>query len=105
MINAMIIDEKDCVAVAIEPITKNSEVNFKLKDGTLRTITALDDVTIYHKIAIKDINKGCKVVKYGENIGEAGVDIKEGQHVHTHNVVSVREDLDSAVDVKEELAY
>ncbi|NJI79338.1 UxaA family hydrolase [Clostridioides difficile] len=94
MINAVIIDEKDNVAVAIEAIGKNSEISFKLKDKTVKTITALDDITIYHKLAIKDMAEGDKVTKYGENIGEANQEIKIGQHVHIHNVRSVREDLD-----------
>ncbi|MCC0655925.1 UxaA family hydrolase [Clostridioides sp. ES-S-0123-01] len=97
MINAVIIDEKDNVAVAIEAISKNSEINFKLKDKTIKTITALDDITIYHKLAIKDMSEGDKVTKYGEHIGEANQEIKIGQHVHTHNVKSVREDLDKQI--------
>ncbi|HGS9797631.1 hypothetical protein [Clostridioides difficile] len=52
MINAVIIDEKDNVAVAIEAIAKGSEISFKLKDKTIKTITALDDITIYHKFYI-----------------------------------------------------
>ncbi|HGL6480026.1 TPA: UxaA family hydrolase [Clostridioides difficile] len=97
MINAVIIDEKDNVAVAIEAIAKGSEISFKLKDKTVKTITALDDIIIYHKLAIKDMAKGDKVTKYGEHIGEANQEIKSGQHVHIHNVRSVREDLDKQV--------
>ncbi|MCC0680702.1 UxaA family hydrolase [Clostridioides sp. ES-S-0005-03] len=97
MINAVIIDEKDNVAVAIEEISKNNEINFKLKDKTIKTITALDDITIYHKLAIKDMAEGDKVTKYGEHIGEANQEIKIGQHVHIHNVKSVREDLDKQI--------
>ena len=41
--------------------------------------------------------QGEKVTKYGEHIGEANKEIKIGQHVHIHNVVSVREDLDKQV--------
>lgn len=97
MINAKIIDQKDNVAVAIEEISKGNDINYKSNDGEVITIKALDNVTIYHKLAIKDIGKGEKVTKYGEHIGEAGEEIKVGQHVHTHNVVSVREDLDSQI--------
>lgn len=94
MINAVIIDEKDDVAVAIEPIKKGDEVNYKDKSGEVKTLNAISDVTIYHKIAIKDIAKDSKVTKYGEHIGEAISAIKAGEHVHTHNVVGVRENLD-----------
>lgn len=92
MINALIIDLKDTVAVAIEPIAKGSEINYKVGDE-IKTITAVDDIQIYHKLAIKDMAKGEPVVKYGEHIGLAGKDIKVGEHVHVHNVESHRENL------------
>lgn len=92
MISALIIDEKDSVAVAIEPITKGTEVSYKFKDE-VRTISAINDVQIYHKIAIKNIKKGEPVVKYGQHIGIAATDVKVGEHVHVHNVESHRENL------------
>lgn len=92
MINAMIIDQKDNVAVAIEPIEKGGTVCYK-ENGEDESFTALDNITIYHKLAVKDISKGEKIVKYGEHIGEAKVDIKKGEYVHVQNVESVREDL------------
>ena len=92
MINAMIIDPKDNVAVAIEPIEKGEIVCYK-KNGNDESFTAIDSITIYHKLAIKDILKGEKIVKYGEHIGEARIDIKKDECVHVQNVESVREDL------------
>lgn len=93
MVNALIIDEKDDVIIAIEPIEKGSEVSYIGKDGTVKTLTALDNITIYHKLAVRDIAKGAPISKYGEHIGAAAVDIKAGMHVHEHNVESVREEL------------
>ena len=95
MINALIIDLRDTVAVAIEPIEKNSTAYIRLKDNSLMEVGVLDTIPIYHKFAIKDVNKGCPVVKYGEHIGVAASNIKVGNHVHTHNVESHREDLDN----------
>ena len=92
MINAMIIELKDTVAVAIEQIVKGDEINYKVGDE-VKTIKALNDIQIYHKLAIKDMVKGEPVVKYGEHIGLAANDIKIGEHVHTHNVESHRENL------------
>ncbi|MDO4329760.1 MAG: UxaA family hydrolase [Lachnospiraceae bacterium] len=90
--NAMIIDEKDNVAVAIEPIEKGEEVTF-LAAGETRNVKAAEDITIYHKIAICQIKKGEPVVKYGQHIGLAAEDIAVGRHVHVHNVESHREEL------------
>ena len=56
-------------------------------------IEAIDDVMIYHKVAIHAMKKGSPVVKYGEHIGLAAKDIQAGEHVHEHNVESHRENL------------
>ncbi|MGO0943743.1 hypothetical protein ACTPD5_21350, partial [Clostridioides difficile] len=68
-------------------ILNNSNNAMLLKDSisTLNYISKKvnrDDITIYHKLAIKDMAKGDKVTKYGEHIGEANQEIKSGQHVH-----------------------
>jgi altronate hydrolase len=39
-----------------------------------------------HKVALRDIAKGEDIIKYGYPIGHALEDIKEGEHVHTHNI-------------------
>ena len=92
MRNAMIIDAKDNVAVAIEPIAKGDTVTYAC-GGKDVSLTALEDITIYHKVAIHDIPKGAPISKYGEHIGIAGCDIHTGEHVHVHNVADHREDL------------
>lgn len=94
MINALIVDDKDDVAVAIEAIKKGDLVTYRLKNGEEQSLQALQDITIYHKIAVRDISKGQKVMKYGEHIGEATCDIKKGEHVHVQNLQGVRENLE-----------
>ena len=39
-----------------------------------------------HKIALCDIEKGNDIIKYGYPIGYATENIKEGDHVHSHNM-------------------
>ncbi len=90
-VNAMIIDPKDNVAVAIEPIAAGDTVVY-LVQGEPVTLTAAEDITIYHKLAARDIAQGEPVVKYGEHIGVATAAIPKGTHVHVHNVVSPQED-------------
>lgn len=94
MRNAMIIDAKDNVAVAIEPIAKGDAAVY-VCEGKEVSLPALEDITIYHKLATRDIAKGEPVVKYGEHIGVASSDIKAGEHVHVHNVEGHREDLEA----------
>ena len=62
MRNAMIIDGKDNVIVAIEPIAKGDTVTY-LCGGQEKTLTALEDITIYHKLTVCDIAAGEPVVK------------------------------------------
>ena len=94
MRNAMIIDAKDNVAVAIEPIAKGDNAVY-VCEGREVSLPALEDITIYHKLATRDIAKGEPVVKYGEHIGIASRDIQAGEHVHVHNVEGHREDLEA----------
>ena len=94
MRNAMIIDAKDNVAVAIEPIAKGEQAVY-LCAGKEVSLPVLEDITIYHKLAACDIAKGQPIVKYGEHIGLAARDIKAGEHVHCHNLEEHRENLDS----------
>ncbi len=96
MLNAMIIDSKDNVIVAIEPIAEGDIVTW-LDGGEEKSLTALQNITIYHKIACRDIKKGEPVVKYGEHIGIATTDIKAGEHAHVHNIEGHREDLEAKV--------
>ena len=91
MKNAMLIDPADNVVVAIEPIAKDGQVEYDCGGGACR-LTALEDITIYHKLATRAIAQGEPVVKYGEHIGIATAPIAAGAHVHVHNVVSPQED-------------
>jgi hypothetical protein len=81
--NALIINESDNVAVALEDIDKGKAVC--LPDG--RELTAEDDIPFSHKIALWELARGEDIVKYGEVIGQAGQDIRAGEWVHTHNLV------------------
>lgn len=53
-------------------------------------INKLDNVDINlddgHKYALRDIKEGENIIKYGNPIGHAIVDIKAGEHVHNHNI-------------------
>ena len=86
MIHALMINAKDSVAVVTANVKKGTLVSCGDNDSLV--ITAIDDIPVYHKIAIKDIEKGEKVLKYGCPIGEATEAIAAGSHVHSHNMVS-----------------
>ncbi|MGC8583874.1 MAG: UxaA family hydrolase [Thermoproteus sp.] len=54
------------------------------------SVKALEDIPLGHKIALRDIEEGEVVVKYGRPIGKATRKIRAGEHVHVHNLVSIR---------------
>ncbi|WP_410512257.1 UxaA family hydrolase [Paenibacillus sp. BR2-3] len=91
-VNALIIESKDSVAVAVEPLQEGDTAVYKI-NGEARTTQIVVNVPIYHKFAVVEIKKGDEVYKYGETIGRATGDIRAGEHVHTHNVVSIRETI------------
>ncbi|MBQ4639868.1 MAG: altronate dehydratase [Clostridia bacterium] len=45
-----------------------------------------EDIPAGHKIALTDIPKGEKIIKYGNPIGRAACDIRAGEWVHSHNL-------------------
>jgi hypothetical protein len=47
-----------------------------------------ENISLGHKFALKDIKEGDLVKKYGHSIGIATADIKKGDWIHTHNLVS-----------------
>ena len=53
-------------------------------------LQAVEDIPIYHKMALCAIAAGKIVYKYGQPIGIASRDILPGQHVHVQNLESDR---------------
>jgi len=84
------INECDNVIIALRDYKKDEVID--LED---EKITLLEDINRGHKIAIKNINKGENIVKYGLPIGYALEDIKIGNWVHTHNTKTNLKDLNT----------
>jgi (2R)-sulfolactate sulfo-lyase subunit alpha len=84
-------DAEDAVAVVIADVSSGSEIPLVTLDGTdCGTVTAVEDIPLGHKVAVRDVEAGNQVIKYGRSIGKASTAIKKGQHVHTQNVKSER---------------
>ncbi len=54
--------------------------------AALGGLRVLADIPAAHKLAIRPVDKGQPVRRYGQIIGFASTDIAAGAHVHTHNV-------------------
>jgi altronate dehydratase small subunit len=84
---AIIIDEKDNVAVALETMPIGTMVSIGV-EGRAERIRLVSEIPKGHKFALKDLARGAAIVKYGEVIGKSTVPIARGEHVHVHNVTS-----------------
>lgn len=83
------LSERDNVATAVEEIKQGTEVPVRL-GREVRHVRALEEIPFGFKMAVADIAKGAPVVKYGESIGVASVDIGKGRQVHVHNLAGAR---------------
>lgn len=87
MRNGIVIEAQDNVAVAIYELKAGDELTYEA-DGQTESILLADDIPLFHKVARTNIQKGEKIIKYGEFIGIATSPINKGEHVHIHNCAS-----------------
>ena len=59
---------------------QNKTIEFAVKDA----------IPIGHKLAIRDLAVDDTVIKYGEDMGRVVAAIKQGEHLHVHNVKTKR---------------
>ena len=78
----------DNVATVLEKIEEGTELQIEKSPTEIQAVTAITKIPFLHKIAITDIPEGTAVIKYGQIIGRATQNIKEGEHVHTKNLKS-----------------
>lgn len=84
-------NEDDNVATVFESgVTRGSRVEVTDPKGEKKIIEALGDIPFGHKIAVSLIKSGETIKKYGEEIGKSLTEIHVGQHVHVHNIESIR---------------
>ena len=82
---AVVISAADNVATALEPLDAGQTLDL---DGA--SVTVVEPIPRGHKVALRAIRAGDRVIKYGSPIGLASADIAAGTHVHVHNVASTR---------------
>jgi len=82
------IHPSDNVVVAIKVLRANEQ----LSADDLR-VRLREEIPAGHKIAIRQINKGEKIFKYGHSIGYATQNITPGSWVHSHNLATALNDI------------
>ena len=85
-------DLRDNVGVVVvENLKKGDEMLCVVtEDDSDFKMVAEEDVPIGHKVALKDLDEGATVIKYGEDIGKVVTAVARGEHVHVHNIKTKR---------------
>lgn len=80
----------DNVAVATRDLSPGSVEGGYLVGPESATVELAEAVPLGHKFALRDIADGGDVIEYGVCVALASTAIRAGEHVHVHNVRSVR---------------
>lgn len=88
-IDAIVLRAADNVATAVQELNSGQEAVVRL-ERELSRIAIKENIPYGHKFAVRPIQNGEDILKYGEVIGRATADIATGHHVHIQNVESMR---------------
>ena len=91
---AIMLNPKDNVVTAVNGASAGQTVHY-FKGSELCSVTTTEQIPPCHKIAVAPIAKGAHVIKYGEIIGGAQVDIGVGSWVSHLNIDSLPRDYSS----------
>ncbi len=83
-------DDDNVATIFSSGLTAGGEVKVLDKKGNAAELTLISDLPFGHKAALCPINAGESIIKYGEQIGVARKAIRRGEHVHIHNLDSMR---------------
>lgn len=90
MIKAIKNHDSDNVVTIFGDAFKGDTVTVIDRQGNQTTLVVENDIPYGHKAAIAPIAVSGQVTKYGEEIGIATTAIAVGEHVHVHNIDSLR---------------
>ncbi len=81
----------DDVGVAVMDLKAGDEIGVATLEGKdVKQIKLVSDVPLGHKVAMRDLALEKQVIEYGRVIGYAVASIAAGEHVHIHNLKSLR---------------
>jgi len=92
MIHFVVHDENDSVGVVVVEGVKAGDglTGWIMDQDKTITCTAASNIPIGHKLAIRPLNAGDTVIKYGVDIGRTVAPIAVGEHAHVHNIKTKR---------------
>ena len=88
MLRAIVLHTRDNVAVVLGTGAAAAVCTLQgAQDGQVQLTMP---IPYGHKVAVRAIKQGEDVIKYGEVVGRTTAPINVGDHVHIHNVESLR---------------
>ena len=87
---ALVLSDHDHVGVVLNDVDEGDVVEFRSSEGkTYGDIRARNNIPFGHKIAREARQRGEQLIRYGQPIGNVTADLVPGDHVHTHNLISL----------------
>jgi altronate dehydratase small subunit len=88
-VGAIVLHADDDVAVLVSAVEAGAIV---VTRGAQAPLTLRPAMTLPagHKLALRGLAAGTDVRKYGEVIGRLTAPVEAGDHIHVHNLVSLR---------------
>ena len=92
MIHFVVHEEGDGVGVVVvEGVTAGQTLTgWIMEEDKEIEFKAASDIPIGHKLALRDFAESDTVIKYGVDIGKVVKPIRQGEHLHVHNVKTKR---------------
>ena len=92
MIHFVVHDEGDGVGVVVVEGVKTGQelVGWIMDQDKEIKVEAKNDISIGHKVSLRDHKAGDTVIKYGVDIGKVVAPIPKGAHAHVHNIKTKR---------------
>jgi (2R)-sulfolactate sulfo-lyase subunit alpha len=92
MIHFVVHEDGDAVGtVVVEGVKAGTTLTgWVMEQDQMVEVRTESDIPIGHKVALKALQPGDTVFKYGVDIGKVVAPIKAGEHLHVHNVKTKR---------------
>ncbi|WP_424136595.1 UxaA family hydrolase [Roseomonas chloroacetimidivorans] len=91
-IHFVVHDEGDSVGVVVVEGLKAGQklTGWIMDQDRMMEFDAKSDIPIGHKLAIRALNEGDTIIKYGVDIGRVVAPVAPGEHLHVHNAKTKR---------------
>jgi len=86
-LTAVWLNARDDVATALRALAPGEPIEVR-HGAQARVLEAGEAIPLGHKIALRAMERGTRVRKYGEYIGRLSADVAAGGWVHTHNLAT-----------------